>query len=223
MSLILLKNVFFSFEDNVALNNISLEINKGEAIGLQGDNGSGKSTLLKILNGLIFPTKGEYYFNNMLINEHNMKNDKFAKNLHQQIGYVFQNSESQLFCSSVKEEIQFALYQIDLSNEEIETRTNDVMKLMNIEHLSNRAPYHLSGGEKKKTALASIIAMNPEVLVLDEPMSGLDRKSRDILLNFLSLWKDAGKTLIVATHENDILTKITDRIITIDENHNILI
>lgn len=221
MALIKLENLCFEYEDSLALKDISLEINKGECIGLEGDNGSGKTTLIKILNGLIFPSSGTYYFDEKEISQKNLKNELFAKAFHQQVGYVFQNSENQLFCGSVGEEIAFGPRQMGLSEEEIKTRCSDVMKLLGIENLEQRAPYHLSGGEKKKTALACVLSMNPEVLVLDEPLNGLDRKSGEVLLQVLSSLKAAGKTLIIATHDEALLKKLSDRVITINEDHTL--
>lgn len=221
MSLIKLENVNYKYEDSTALTDITFEINQGESIGLEGDNGCGKTTLIKLLNGLILPDSGSYLFDGKEINQKSMKNEKFAKAFHQKIGYVFQNPENQLFCGSVFEEIAFGPQQMGLPQEEVEKRTNDVMKLMGIEALKDRAPYHLSGGEKKKTALACVLSMNPQVLILDEPMNGLDRKSRENLLQILLSLKEAGKTLIVATHDEVLLKQITDRIITIGEDHRI--
>lgn len=221
MSLIKLENVNYKYEDSTALTDITFEINQGESIGLEGDNGCGKTTLIKLLNGLIFPDSGSYFFDGKEINQKTMKNEKFAKAFHQKIGYVFQNPENQLFCGSVFEEIAFGPQQMGLPQEEVEKRTNDVMKLMGIEVLKDRAPYHLSGGEKKKTALACVLSMNPQVLILDEPMNGLDRKSRENLLQILLSLKEAGKTLIVATHDEVLLKQITDRIITIGEDHRL--
>lgn len=221
MALIKLENLCFEYEDSLALKDISLEINKGECIGLEGDNGSGKTTLIKILNGLIYPTSGIYYFDEKEISQKTLKNELFAKVFHQQVGYVFQNPENQLFCGSVGEEIAFGPRQMGLSEEEIKTRCSDVMKLLGIENLEQRAPYHLSGGEKKKTALACVLSMNPEVLVLDEPLNGLDRKSGEVLLQVLSSLKAAGKTLIIATHDEALLKKLSDRVITINEDHTL--
>lgn len=221
MALIKLENLSFEYEDSLSLKDISLEINKGECIGLEGDNGSGKTTLIKILNGLILPTSGTYYFDEKEISQKNLKNELFAKAFHQQVGYVFQNPENQLFCGSVGEEIAFGPRQMGLSEEEIKIRCSDIMKLLGIENLEQRAPYHLSGGEKKKTALACVLSMNPEVLVLDEPLNGLDRKSREVLLQVLSSLKAAGKTLIIATHDEALLKKLSDRVITINEDHTL--
>lgn len=220
--MIKLENFCFEYEDSIALKDINLTINKGECVGLEGDNGFGKTTLIKVLNGLIFGTSGTYTFEDKEINPKSMKDELFAKSFHQKIGYVFQNPETQLFCSSVAQEVAFGPKQMGLSKQEVQTRCADVMQLLGITHLADRAPYHLSGGEKKKTALASVLAMNPEVLVLDEPMNGLDRKSRQVLLQVLLGLKAAGKTLIIATHDENLMTQLADRIVTIGDDHTII-
>lgn len=222
MAFIELNDISFEYDESPALLNITFSIEKGECIGLEGDNGSGKSTLIKLLNGLIFASSGTYKFDGSEINKKTMKNYVFSKKLHQRIGYVFQNPETQLFCSSVREEVEFGPRQMGVSEEEIKIRSDDVINLLGIQQIEDRAPYHLSGGEKKKTALACVLSMNPEVLILDEPMNGLDRKTREKLMDFFKAWKNAGKTLIIATHDENLLNQITDRIITIGEDHKLV-
>lgn len=221
MALIELNNINFQYDDIPSLIDISLSIEKGESVGLEGDNGSGKSTLIKLLNGLIFASSGTYFFEGKEISKKTMKDELFEKQFHSKIGYVFQNSETQLFCGSVKEEIAFGPRQMGLAEDEIEIRCSDVMKLLGLTAIAERAPYHLSGGEKRKTALACVISMNPDVLIIDEPMNGLDKKSRVVLLDFLKAWKSAGKTLIIATHEQSLLNELVDRVVTITEEHRI--
>lgn len=221
MALIELNNINFQYDDIPSLVDISLSIEKGESVGLEGDNGSGKSTLIKLLNGLIFASSGTYFFEGKEISKKTMKDELFEKQFHSKIGYVFQNSETQLFCGSVKEEIAFGPRQMGLAEDEIEIRCSDVMKLLGLTAIAERAPYHLSGGEKRKTALACVISMNPDVLIIDEPMNGLDKKSRVVLLDFLKAWKSAGKTLIIATHEQSLLNELVDRTVTITEEHRI--
>ncbi|MBC6714474.1 ABC transporter ATP-binding protein [Treponema sp. Marseille-Q3903] len=221
MALIELNNINFQYDDIPSLVDISLSIEKGESVGLEGDNGSGKSTLIKLLNGLIFASSGTYFFEGKEISKKTMKDELFEKQFHSKIGYVFQNSETQLFCGSVKEEIAFGPRQMGLAEDEIEIRCSDVMKLLGLTAIAERAPYHLSGGEKRKTALACVISMNPDVLIIDEPMNGLDKKSRVVLIDFLKAWKSAGKTLIIATHEQSLLNELVDRIVTITEEHRI--
>lgn len=222
MALIELNKISFKYDDEYALKDISLSINEGECVGLSGDNGSGKTTLIKIINGVIFPVSGEYIFDGKTVDEKSMKKEAFSKNLHQKLGFVFQNPDTQLFCNSVREEIEFGPRQMGLSEAEIKKRAEDVMELLNISHIEERAPYHLSGGEKKKTAIASILSMNPDVLILDEPLTGLDKKSQQVLMDFLFSWKKAGKTLIIATHDENLMKKIADRVISIGDNHELV-
>ncbi|MGN1389034.1 MAG: energy-coupling factor ABC transporter ATP-binding protein, partial [Bulleidia sp.] len=219
--LIHLEQVSYHYEDAAALENLSFSISKAECIGIAGDNGCGKTTLMKLLNGLLFPDHGRWEFKGQEINETAMKDPKIARALHASIGYVFQNPEVQLFCASVKEEIAFGPRQLGLSEAEVAQRTEDVMKMMGLESLALRPPYHLSGGEQKKTALACVLSMNPEVLILDEPLNGLDRKSREWMLSFLNQWKEAGKTLLISSHDERLLRSVPERIIELSESHTI--
>jgi cobalt/nickel transport system ATP-binding protein len=221
-ALIELKNISCRYEEVTALQNISFVIEEGESIGLAGDNGSGKTTLLRLLCGLAFAYEGTYLFAGREVNEQTMKDPQKAKALHSRIGYVFQNPENQLFCASVREEIAFGPHQMGLSEEEVDRRTEDVMKMLGIQALADRAPYHLSGGEQKKTALACVLSMNPAVLIIDEPLNGLDRRTREWMRDFMLAWKKAGRTLLIATHDETLLEDVPDRILTIGENHTIV-
>lgn len=217
-----LENVCFAYEGHIALRYITLDVARGETIALQGPNGCGKSTLLKLLNGLVFAEEGTYRFDGEIISEKTLKDAKFSKRFHQRVGFIFQNSDVQLFCSSVEEEIAFGPRQMGLSEEEVRQRTDDVIRLLDIEHLRERAPYHLSGGEKRKVAIACILSMNPEALVLDEPLAGLDRKAQEWLVEFLLQLKQAGKTLIISTHNDELAHTLADRLVTMDEEHQIV-
>ena len=219
--IIKLNDICFSYEEEVTLRHINLEINKGETVALMGSNGCGKTTLLKLLNGLIFPDEGSYYFEDKEISEKTLKEQKFSKWLHQKLGFIFQNADVQLFCGSVYEEIAFGPIQMGLSPEEVKQRCEDVIALLDIEKLRKRAPYHLSGGEKRKVAFACILSMNPDVLVMDEPLAGLDAASQRWLRSFLQSFKAAGKTLIISTHDETLARSLADRIIHINENHAI--
>ena len=194
---------------------------RGETVVLQGSNGCGKSTLLKLLNGLVYAEEGTYKFDGDVINEKSLKDNVFSKKFHQRVGFIFQNSDVQLFCSNVEEEIGFGPRQMGLSEEEVKQRTDDVIALLDIEHLRERAPYHLSGGEKRKVAIACILSMNPEALVLDEPLAGLDRKTQEWLVGFLLDLKKAGKTLIVSTHNDELAHTLADRLVVIGDDHTI--
>ncbi len=217
-----IKNVYYSYSDIIALNNINLEIKSGEAVALMGANGCGKSTLLKLINGIISPERGSYRFDGEEITHKKLQNTKFSKQLHQRIGFVFQNSDTQLFCSSVFEEIAFGPRQMGLDELDVAKRVNDCLKLLNIENFENRIPYHLSGGEKRKVAIACVMSLNPDVLVLDEPMNGLDPKTQRWLVEFLVKLNQAGKTLIISTHNLELVHEISTRAVLFDEEHTIV-
>lgn len=219
--LIKLENICFAYDGLIALRYINMEVKRGETIALQGSNGCGKSTLLKLLNGLIFAEQGHYYFDGEEITEQKMHDSKFAKNFHKRIGFVFQNPDVQLFCNNVRDEIAFGPIQMGLPEEEVERRVNDLLALLNIEKLAARAPYQLSGGEKKRVAMASVLSMNPEVLVLDEPLAGLDKSTQDWLLEFLQELQAVGKTLIISTHDDSLAHLLGDRIVYMNEDHTV--
>lgn len=220
--MIQLEDICFAYDGEVALRHVTLHIKRGETIALQGGNGCGKSTLLKLLNGLVYPEIGTYTFDGKEISEKSLKDNQFSKWFHQKVGFIFQNSDVQLFCGSVEEEIEFGPRQMGLSEEEINRRLEDVIQLLGIDKLRKRAPYHLSGGEKRKVAIACILSMNPEVLVLDEPLAGLDKKTQEWLTGFLLALKTAGKTMIIATHNDELAATLADRIIYMSEEHEIV-
>ena len=210
--MIKLDDICFAYDSTPVLKHFSTEIADGEFVVIKGDNGCGKSTLLNIINALEFTEIGTYTFDGTVIDKKAMKNEQFAKAFHQKIGYVFQNTDAQLFCSSVYDEIAFAPRQMQLDEAEIAKRVDDMLKLTGTEHLKERAPFHLSMGEKKKVAVASVLAMNPQVIILDEPMNFLDKKSRQWLVEFLNQMHSVGKTIIIVSHTDDF-DKMADRII----------
>ncbi len=210
--MIKLDDICFAYDSTPVLKHFSTEIADGEFVVIKGDNGCGKSTLLNIINALEFAEIGTYTFDGVVIDKKAMKNEQFAKAFHQKIGYVFQNTDAQLFCSSVYDEIAFAPRQMQLDEAEVAKRVEDMLKLTGTEHLKERAPFHLSMGEKKKVAVASVLAMNPQVLILDEPMNFLDKKSREWLVEFLNQMHSVGKTIIIVSHTDDF-DKMADRII----------
>ncbi len=216
-----LQDVCFAYDGRAALRHVTLSVRRGGCVAFMGDNGCGKTTLFKLLNGLLFPEEGHYFFQGREITERALKDARFSKWFHQRIGLVFQNPDVQLFCGSVWEEIAFAPRQMGLSEEEVSDRVEDVLRLLRLEELRERAPYQLSGGEKKRTAIACVLSMNPEVLVLDEPLAGLDRGTREWMLAFLPRFQEAGKTLLVATHDEALAEKLADRLIVIGEDHGI--
>ena len=217
-----LSHISYNYEEVSALNDISLEIYAGELIFFTGPNGCGKSTLFKLLNGLIFPTKGEYYFDNKKIDKNTLQDNIFAKNFHKRIGYIFQNPDVQLFNATVYDEIAFGPRQMNLTEEIIHQRVNELLIYLNIQHLQDRPPYHLSGGEQKKVALAAILALNPDVLMIDEPLNGLDNKTRQWFKDFLIDFIKANKTILISTHEQELLSLPHSRIIKFNDKHTIL-
>ena len=217
-----LSHISYNYEEVSALNDISLEIYAGELIFFTGPNGCGKSTLFKFLNGLIFPTKGEYYFDNKKIDKNTLQDNLFAKNFHKRIGYIFQNPDVQLFNATVYDEIAFGPRQMNLNEEIIHQRVNELLIYLNIQHLQDRPPYHLSGGEQKKVALAAILALNPDVLMIDEPLNGLDNKARQWFKDFLIDFIKANKTILISTHEQELLSLPHSRIIKFNDEHTIL-
>lgn len=217
-----LSHISYNYEEVSALNDISLEIYAGELIFFTGPNGCGKSTLFKLLNGLIFPTKGEYYFDNKKIDKNTLQDNLFAKNFHKHIGYIFQNPDVQLFNATVYDEIAFGPRQMNLNEEIIHQRVNELLIYLNIQHLQDRPPYHLSGGEQKKVALAAILALNPDVLMIDEPLNGLDNKARQWFKDFLIDFIKANKTILISTHKQELLSLPHSRIIKFNDEHTIL-
>lgn len=217
-----LSHISYNYEEVSALNDISLKIYAGELIFFTGPNGCGKSTLFKLLNGLIFPTKGEYYFDNKKIDKNTLQDNMFAKNFHKRIGYIFQNPDVQLFNATVYDEIAFGPRQMNLNEEIIHQRVNELLIYLNIQHLQDRPPYHLSGGEQKKVALAAILALNPDVLMIDEPLNGLDNKTRQWFKEFLLDFIKANKTILISTHEQELLSLPHSHIIKFNDEHTIL-
>jgi len=206
-----LKNVSHSYEDDVkTLENVSLRVERGQAVAIVGANGSGKTTLLKLLNGLIFPTSGVYEFDGAPITRKALMDAKFAKSFHRRIGFVFQNADAQLFCGSVEDEIAFGPRQLNFTEEEIRRRVDDCLELLEITRLRRRAPYALSGGEKRRVAFACVLAVNPEVLVADEPLASLDELGRNLIVELFKTLRSTGKTLVFASHNEEFISEIAD-------------
>lgn len=214
-----LKDICFAYEDHVALKHIDLTVKHGETVVLEGPNGCGKSTLIRILNGLEVANEGTYICDGEVIDEKFLKQELRTKKFHQKIGYVFQNPDIQLFCSSVEQEIAFGPMQMGLPQGEIEKRVEDCIALLSIEELRKRPSFYLSTGEKKKVALASVLSVNPKILILDEPLSGLDEASKEWLTSFLLDLKKAKKTMIIATHDHTFSHEIADKVVRMNKEH----
>ncbi|WP_317311548.1 ABC transporter ATP-binding protein [Clostridium thermobutyricum] len=217
-----LKNVSFKYKNTLALDDVSLNIKDGESVALIGENGSGKSTLLKLINGIVSPVSGEYIVDNEVITEKRLSDSTFSKKFHKKIGFVFQNSVTQLFCATVFEEIAFGPIQLGMSEEEVEERVNDCLEMLNIEKLRDREPYNLSGGEKKKVAIASVLALNPEVIAFDEPFNEIDPKSKRFLRDLILKLNENGKTIICATHDFEYIEGIFNRAIVFSSENKII-
>lgn len=218
-----LKNISYTYPDHTpALENISLQIARGESIAFIGPNGSGKSTLMKLISGLIAADEGHYFFNGTEINEKRLKDHLFMKKFHKNTGFIFQNPDTQLFCSSVYEEIAFGPNQMGMDETETARRVNESMNLLRISHLAQRAPYHLSGGEKKRVAIAAAVALNPEVYIFDEPMNNLDPRTKRFLRQFLIKLNQAGKTIICSTHDFVYVDGVFHRAAVLSEAHRVI-
>ncbi len=225
MSIFELKNVNYLYLNKIpALSDISLSIESGEQVAILGANGSGKSTLLKLLDGLIFPSSGIIKAFDRILTENILDGEggDFPQFFRRKVGLIFQNSEAQLFCPTVMDEIKFGPLQLEISLDEVNQRVYDVMDMLNIENLKDRAPYTLSGGEKKKVAIASVLSINPEVLLLDEPTNGLDPRTQRWLVELLLELRKTGKTIITATHDLDIVEEVSERAIVFSEDHKIV-
>jgi len=217
-----IKNLSFKYKTNLALKDVNLEIKEGEAVALIGPNGSGKSTFLKLINGIVYGNSGSYIFDGEEITEKRLQDNKFSKLFHKRIGFVFQNSDAQLFCPSVYEEVAFGPRQMGMDDKEVDKRVRDCLKLLDIEKLKDREPYNLSGGEKRKVAIASVLSLNPQVLVLDEPMNGIDPKGKRFLRELILKLNKSGKTIICSTHDFEYVKGIFERAVVFSEEHTIL-
>jgi len=221
------RNVSYSYVGKInALNDINIKVEPGEQISIIGANGCGKSTLLAMLDGLIYPTLGEFYaFDNKIVEEvfDTIKDNKFRSYFRKKIGFVFQNSDVQLFSPTVFDEIAFGPLQLDMNPEDVRIRVLEVMEMIEITKLKDRSPHTLSGGEKKKVCIASVLANNPDVLLLDEPTAGLDPRTQLWLIELLQELGTAGKTIIIATHDLETVEQISKRAIVMGEDHGIIV
>ncbi|MGC9197090.1 MAG: energy-coupling factor ABC transporter ATP-binding protein [Syntrophobacteraceae bacterium] len=218
-----LENVTYHYPDGeIGVNSLELSVGAGERIVLLGANGSGKSTLLRILDGLFFPREGLVHAFGQVLNEKNLSDERYNHAFRKRVGFVFQNSETQLFSSTVWDEIAFGPLHMGMNEQEIRQRVAEVLELFGIEAIKDRPPFKLSGGEKKKVALAAVMATNPEVLLLDEPTAALDPRTERWLVDMLIELGKFGKTIITATHHLDIVEEISDRAIIFGEDHRIV-
>jgi len=211
-----LQDISFSYEAIPAIRGLTLQIEAGNRIVLLGANGSGKSTLLRILDALYFPTTGSVKFKGGALTEKHLQQEEFFLNFRRSVALVFQNPDVQLFNPTVFDEVAYAPLQLQWSREDVLRRVEDTLQTMSIAHLRDRSPYRLSGGEKKRVALASVLVLDPEVLLLDEPTATLDPKSQSHVIDLIQHWKGTARTVITATHQLEIVEDIADRVFVLE-------
>ena len=206
--------------EKTAVNNLSLSIEKGEFIGIMGHTGSGKSTLVQMLNGLMKPTSGQV----LLDGEDIWANPKDIRKIRFKVGMVFQYPEYQLFEETVAKDIAFGPTNMGKSGAELEKAVNDAARCTGLkDELLEKSPFDLSGGEKRRAAIAGVIAMNPEVLVLDEPTAGLDPMGRDVLLSqIVQYHKERKNTVIIVSHSMEDIARVADKIIVMNKSNLVM-
>jgi cobalt/nickel transport system ATP-binding protein len=212
-----ISNVSFAYRELPALKDLSLQVRRGERVALIGANGSGKSTLLRLLAGLAFPDYGQIAFFGEPITEERLRDEDFFFRFRRRVGVLFQNPDMQLFNPSVFDEVAFGPLQLRWPRDQIRQRTDETLDRMGIARLRNRPPHRLSGGEKKRVALASVMVLDPEVLLLDEPTAALDPRSQTQIIDLIASWANGSKTVITATHDLESLEDIADRCYVLQE------
>ena len=218
-----LDQLTFKFQQSqTALDDITVEISFGVSLALLGCNGAGKSTLLQILAGLLAPASGIVCWKDDILSPTNLQKDPALRTrFRKSVGLLFQDPDSQWLCDTVKEEVSYGPNQL-WSKDEVESRVFQMMASMGIEHLSHRPPYTLSGGEKRRVALASVLVNNPEVLLLDEPTASLDAATTDFLVDHLQEFRrQDNKTLIIASHDLPFIEELTEQAIVLTPCHKL--
>lgn len=208
--------VSYTYKDGrKALDAVSLGVTEKESLTIIGTNGSGKSTLLYLLDGLLEPETGK-------VTAFGMPIGKGSPEFRQKVALLFQNPQVQLFSLSVWDELCFGPSQLGLETREVEERASDILKLLGIEHLRERGPWNLSGGEMKKVAIGACLSTNPDVILLDEPTTGLDPRSQVEMIDLIVALRNKGKTIITATHDLGIIEDISDRTVVLGEDHRVM-
>jgi cobalt/nickel transport system ATP-binding protein len=217
-----LESITYTYHNMIpALDNVSLSVQRGERLAVIGSNGCGKSTLLHIMNALIFPQSGKVYLEGQQATEKRFKDKTFVHFFRQRMGYLFQDPDVQLFCPTVFDELLFGPLQLGLTQKESTARAVEIMAMLQVESLKDRPSYMLSGGEKKRVALGAVLTMNPDILLLDEPGNGLDPRSYSFLVELMIALSEAGKTIIVATHDLSLIGELGCRVIVLSEQHRV--
>lgn len=216
--MIKISRITFSYNCDLTLDSVSFEVEEGERIVLLGVNGSGKSTLLKIINAVIYPNKGEYYFYGRKVEKASFRNREFSIYFRRCVVMLFQNPEVMLFNPTVYDEIAYGLKQLSFADD-IDQLVEKWATVFQIDKYLNMSPFELSGGEKQKVALASLLIMEPKLLLLDEPMANLDPRSQGKLLDLLY---DLPVTTIISTHNLSLATELGERAILLSEDHRLI-
>ena len=207
-----LKNVSYRYPTGEwALRGISMEVERGETLAIVGPNGAGKTTLLKLMDALVMPTEGKILFEGKLITEDTMTDKEFRR----KVGFLFQNPDVMLFSATVLEDVAFGPVHL-WGKERGLKRAREELRRLGIEKLADRHPYSLSGGEKKKASIACVTAMEPEVLLLDEPTRDLDLRNRNFVLDMIRSWKEERKTVVVVTHDLRLI-RLADRVYVVNK------
>lgn len=207
-----IKNLAFQYDDGTpALKNVSFGIDKNKKVAILGSNGAGKSTLLLHLNGVYLPQKGYVLIEDMEVNR------KTMEHIRKKVGLVFQDPDDQIFSSTVYEDLAFGLNNMGLSKEEIEKRITDIADIFQIKEVLNKNTFHLSYGQKKKVAIAGVLVMEPDVIVLDEPIAFLDPATKGKICDILDGLHSKGHTIIITTHNIDFAVEWADELVIMNE------
>ncbi|MGD0817376.1 MAG: ABC transporter ATP-binding protein [Methanomassiliicoccales archaeon] len=214
-----LKDVSYRYPDgNTAIDGLNLDIEQGEAVAIVGPNGAGKSTLLQIIAGLIPVSEGQLTVTGKEIDKKSVDRPNDLEWLRRKLGIIFQDSDVALFNSTVWNDVVFGPLHMGLPIQEIKDRGNRALDRLGIAHLRDRAPYRLSGGEKRKVSIASVLSIEPEILLFDEPTSDLDPRSRRLVVDLLKSMTAEGKTVIVATHDVNAVPDFATRIVVLNKH-----
>ncbi len=217
-----IKDASYDYGPEVAaVKDVGFSVDRGEQVAILGANGSGKSTLLAMLDGLIFPTSGDIRAFGEPLTEEALRDTAVNREFRRRVGFVFQDSDAQLFNPTVREEVAFGPLQLGLSADEAAQRTDEVLRTLGLEKIADRPPFLLSGGEKRRVALASVLSLDPEVLLLDEPSGGLDPRTQVWLQELLWQLADEGKTVLLATHDLALAEDCSVRALVLSESHTL--
>jgi cobalt/nickel transport system ATP-binding protein len=205
MTAISINNLYFKYNNKKIFDNLSLTVEDKSKVGLIGANGAGKTTLFLSICGVLNPNQGDIkLFDKSII----------ANNFYPEIGLIFQNPDDQLFCPTVRDDIIFGAENLGFSPEIIEKKLQEVLQATGIEHLQNRIPHELSGGEKCMVAIASVLIMNPQIILYDEPSANLDLKARRRLINFL---QSSSQTILISSHDLELILEVCDRVLVMSQ------